>query len=203
MNKPNGKLRQRRTAYHEAGHAVMHVIFNDKILFAQLNHWDSEQELEGYVRTVDEEPYFLCKHKHHERRYIESRILIDMAGVVAQYLYPAQKVGWDDLFDLFEMDVLALSSHGQDFGRVYEQLEILATDYNSTNGEMFFDFYYDFLLNTCRHILKQPPVWKAVQVISEKLLEQRKLEGREIYKVCNEIEGFKSMSEKFYELYLN
>ncbi len=202
MSKPTGKLQQRRTAYHEAGHAVMHVIFYDKILFAQLNEWEAVEGLNGFVRTRDEKPYMVCQHEHQQRRYIESRILIDMAGVVAQYLYPAQKVDWYDLSDLFDMDVQEQSYSGQDFGRVYEQLEILAAEYSSTNDEMFFDSYERFLLATCRHILQQPPIWKAVKTIAEKLLEQRKIEGGEIYDTCYEIEDFEAICDKFRTLYL-
>ncbi len=100
------------------------------------------------------------------------------------------------------MDVQTLSNDGQDFGRVYQHLEILAADYSSTNDEDFFDSYERFLLATCRHILKQPPIWKAVKTIAEKLLEHRKIEGGEIYDTCYEIEGFEAAGSKFRALYL-
>ncbi len=201
MGRPNGKLHQRRMAYHEAGHAVMHVIFFDKIHFAQLNDWDSEDELLGFVRTDNKESFITFQHEHQKRRYLESRILTDMAGLVSQYHYPSQKVGWWDLQELFEMEKQDFSSKDSDFFRVYERLETLTAVYGGENQTLI-DAYESFLLHICRHILSEPPIWKAVKTIAEKLLEQRKMTGQEIYDVCYEVEGFEALSEKFRELYL-
>lgn len=125
MKNFDSKLYKRRSAYHEAGHAIMLVIFYEKIQFARISSFYSDEENLGFVRSFDENPVLGCKCQSQHRKYTESKILINLAGYVAQFLYPAQKIGWSDLHEYFYSILTEKNNSTSDYGRVLQDLKSL------------------------------------------------------------------------------
>ncbi len=207
----DGKLYRRRTAYHEAGHAVLGVILQNDILFARINSFDADEALAGVTRVWGEyAPHLLPFGEAQYQKYIELRIMKNLAGYVAQYLYPAKKA---DSYYLNEMCYLALTQDddGDEFNpdddtRVYSDYSKVLKDLEALmffGSQEEFQFHYEtFLIEKCRYILQQQPIWEALKIVAETLLDKLEMTGEEIYTACYQIDGFAATCEKLRDIYL-
>ena len=203
MKNQDSKLCRRRTARHEAGHAVISVIMHEKIVSVQIYSFYSKKKVLGQVRFFNREPMLNCYSNTQYKKFLELKIIRNLAGVIAQYMNLAKRYDLFYIDDLIEGDFFDLSGPNGDYKKVLEDMKQLI-DSKTLNdiGNQFRDQYISFLINKCFFIVQQPPITNAIETITALLMEKSKITGEETYTACFDTEGFEEICATLRSEYL-
>ena len=61
--------------------------------------------------------------------------------------------------------------------------------------------YLRYLIDVCWGFLERAAIQDAVKNVAEELMEKKELSGKEIYELCNSVEGFNAAADRVYKLY--
>ena len=158
-----------RTAYHEAGHAVMACHFEIEfenvsiILNNDEGYWGCFQIQYGEGKKIEQ---FDDKEK---RTIIEKYVMIILAGEIAEFLLTRRHRLHDSLSDYFEAYKLILN------------LCISSDKFDPDNRET--ELYMKWLSERCKIILKAPQNWCAVEALAHDLMKGEIIRGREAVEI--------------------
>ena len=155
----------KRIAYHEAGHAVMHVL--EHIPFRHVTIVPDE-ESSGHVHGNPQPKSFQPEWDNSTRmeRRAEALVRIDFAGQVAEQILRGRK-SWKQ-------------GSQCDLGNAVDMLCYLA------GGGDTLDAYLHLLLLETRNILQQPWNWAMVEAVAAALLRRKTLSAREVRRLSKE-----------------
>ena len=79
MKNQDSKFCRRRTARHEAGHAVISVIMREIIVSVQIYSFYSKKKVLGQVRLFNREPMLNCYSNTQYKKFLELKIIRNLA----------------------------------------------------------------------------------------------------------------------------
>ena len=200
IKRGGGLARRRRTAYHEAGHAVLGVIFDKEIAFVKFTN-DESHEFVAFVRFPNSQKYTGAPRIAFFRRMMEVQILIDFAGVVAEFMRVRPKLDDSAYGELIESQLLDDAYGEGDYARITEYIGYLLEDYNPKNEALHWA-YERYLLETARQIVSEPEVTAAIRNVAEIVISKDITSGEEIYAACGRVQGFDIVADRYRRLYL-
>ena len=159
-----------RTAYHEAGHAVMAYILQQKFRFITIDPEKLDENTGGLVKLEHSRKHLetIKFGGLHDRALIEKQIKVTLGGEVACGLFVGRK-SWE----LSEDDAQAcLSLADSQCGDAEES-----------------DAYLNWLLLSVRNELNLPYNWVRVRAVAEALMKEKTLsyrKAREIIQTAKE-----------------
>lgn len=205
--------RIQRVAYHEAGHAVTAVIFKEKFKYAEIDNKDGRS---GAVHITGELPDLACSCQSGKSKYREARIIISLAGFIAENLIlvrNAQKVdlNWKSLEKKFfdnteDYTFLATGVHtapNNDYGYLMNDLiHLMDFDSFGTYNEKYQFDYECFFMRKCALILEHRDIWKATEAVAQLLIHRRLVTDVRIIQTCFQVSGFKEVSDHLRKIYI-
>lgn len=198
-------LRIQRVAYHEAGHAVTAVIFKEKFKYAEIDNKDGRS---GLVQITDELPALACSCECSKNKYREAKIIISLAGFVAENLIRVRNahkedLDWKSLERKLYYNSDVFGAVGTDYAYLMEELEPLM-DFNSFGryNEKYEFRYKCFFMRKCAHILEQRAVWEAIEAVAQFLIDNRFATDVRIIGICFKVWNFKEVSDHLRKIYI-
>jgi len=153
--------RRQRTAYHEAGHAVLDWRLGTRLRRATIIANPGDQTL-GHVLPVKIDRRFdpSLHDQYTVRRRLEPRIVAMMAGVIAERRFTGRRRNWAGAeSDLHEAQGLALHCLGGNTGKAFTK-------------------YFAWLFEESREWVEAE--WPRIEAVAPALLERETLNGREL-----------------------
>jgi hypothetical protein len=155
--------RQERTAYHEAGHAVMAYL--EQIAISHASIIENEESFGRVVLKSVVGPSFEFDLSWRNRKSIEKHCKVYLAGSIAERLARG-RANWRGAHG----DRSALANLIQ---YVYAQEEVVKA-------------YVDYLSALTASELKNERTWRAVTAVAKELLERGRLGGRTVRRIVRE-----------------
>ena len=150
-----------RTAYHEAGHAVMYCVVEKKFKKVSIkSDEDALGRVLGYLSKMQPDIFWNCG----ARKKFEKDVMISMAGQAAECILVGRKnhAGY------------WRGGSAPDFESILTALDYLA------GGPEDYDPYFKLLWYMTLRKLRHRRIWRAVELVTEGLLERTELTGKEV-----------------------
>jgi ATP-dependent Zn protease len=154
-----------RTAYHEAGHAVMHYILKKKFRYIAIDQENLPEDVAGRVSAPHSNRFWEMAEFGENEREIEKEIKIFLAGQAAETLL-ARRNNW-------------IGAEG-DFHKSFCLAERVYGTGETT------DAYIKFLQYRVRDILQNPMHWLLIEAVAKALLEHQRLGYRKVRSIIKD-----------------
>jgi len=177
-------------AYHETGHAVMALIFRQRIQSISLREMDSPRGTDKYLGFTKLEPFE--QNREITINELRRRIMISLGGYASEILASGglAKVGGDDLTDAIKWaENMMQSAEFRNFAAGLPIPDPGALDIIENPTVRAF---IEYMICHCIEVMAQfKPI---IQVIAEELYKREELTGNEVSALFNGGNGVKSLS---------
>jgi hypothetical protein len=183
------RIERKKSAYHEAGHAVIAWYYNNPPLYVSIIQ---EGDILGGCRTRRK----IGKVFKPEAHQFERELDITMAGAAAVEQLTGKKItgtGWggDDYINGVKMAEQWAKITGNALDDVY--LVDMSIDVDGITGCLFSGAFLDDFGGHVRELMTRPHIWECVVAVARELLKKTELTGEElsdlISKTWNEMDG--------------
>lgn len=158
-----------RTAYHEAGHAVLACVFGIEFESVSLL-FDDDDDFSGCFQIQEGEETKVDQLDARKKRDImEQYVMVALAGEVSEFLLTGRHRLRDSLSDYLKAYKLVLD------------LCIPSATYDPDNKEG--ELYIRWLSERCKNILKAPQNWCAVECLAREIMEHKTIRGWEAVEI--------------------
>lgn len=188
------KSEEKRTAYHEAGHAVAYFLFGEEIEFITIIP-DYEKGYAGKVQPVGEESFIPFWRFQKAPSVIEARTDFERLVITPLAGYVAEIKGGRKLGEITRLKLLGagkyLKLRAEDdptFDGDFEAVRILSQQFGPFyTGFLFQDVelecYLQWLWIRTVNLITAGNTWNAVETLTAALLEHKKLTGKQAREV--------------------
>jgi hypothetical protein len=175
------RIKRKKTAYHEAGHAVITWYYDRPIFGASIA---PDGDITGVLKRTS--PFGrLPKMPVHE---IEKELDIIMAGAVAEEQLTGKKItalkwGGNDYIDAVKIAIQWSEKNGKVLDKDY--LVDISIDVDGITGCLFSGAFLDEFAGNVRELMTRPHMWECVEGVAQALLNKIGLSGEEVINIIS------------------
>jgi hypothetical protein len=185
----HSKSERWRTAYHEAGHACVYLVFGQQLVEATVE--SSIRGFEGHVQPRLRRRTSLLQQSE-IRAFVERELLVTCAGDITELRFITTPADWEQLEmtlpvlrRFFDETFLPSDSHSE---RIGELIALLQTkcfgDLSVEMNKCLRSSIGDLIVLRMVMLLRNRTFWRTVQKVARALFEKGTLKGEEIEEIA-------------------